>query len=69
MSCRSGKLALLTPKHRTYTGRTQDVQNKSWTSSERPGVPCSKPLGDSKVDSTFHLSEVDNNEYQEFLGT
>ena len=24
-----------------------------------PGVPCSKPLGGSKVDSAFHLSEVD----------
>ena len=24
-----------------------------------PGVPCSKPLGCSKVDSAFHLSEVD----------
>ena len=23
------------------------------------GVPCSKPLGGSKVDSAFHLSEVD----------
>ena len=23
------------------------------------GVPCSKPLGDSKVDSAFHPSEVD----------
>ena len=27
-----------------------------------PGVPCSKPLGGSKVDSAFHP-------YQEFLGT
>ena len=24
-----------------------------------PGIPCSKPLGDSKVDSAFHPSEVD----------
>ena len=24
-----------------------------------PGVPCSKPLGGSKVDSAFHPSEVD----------
>ena len=24
-----------------------------------PGAPCSKPLGGSKVDSAFHLSEVD----------
>ena len=24
-----------------------------------PGVPCSKPLGGSKVDSAFHSSEVD----------
>ena len=24
-----------------------------------PGVPCSKPLGGSKVDSVFHPSEVD----------
>ena len=23
-----------------------------------PGIPCSKPLGGSKVDSAFHLSEV-----------
>ena len=23
-----------------------------------PGVPCSKPLGGSKVDSAFHPSEV-----------
>ena len=23
------------------------------------GIPCSKPLGGSKVDSAFHLSEVD----------
>ena len=34
-----------------------------------PGVPCSKPLGGSKVDSAFHPSEVDKNEYQKFLGT
>ena len=25
-----------------------------------PGVPCSNPLGGSKVDSAFHPSEVDN---------
>ena len=24
-----------------------------------PGVPCSKPLGGSKVDSAFHPSEID----------
>ena len=31
------------------------------------GVPCSKLLGGSKVDSDFHLSEVDKiNIYQEF---
>ena len=24
-----------------------------------PGVPCSKPLGDSKVDSAVHPSDVD----------
>ena len=24
-----------------------------------PGVPCSKPLGGSKIDSTFHPSKVD----------
>ena len=24
-----------------------------------PGVPCSKPLGGSKVDSAFHPPEVD----------
>ena len=24
-----------------------------------PGVPCSRPLGGSKVDSAFHPSEVD----------
>ena len=30
---------------------------RCWISN--PGVPCSKPLGGSKVDSDFHLSEVD----------
>ena len=30
---------------------------RRWTPS--PGVPCSKPLGGSKVDSVFHLSQVD----------
>ena len=24
-----------------------------------PGVPCSKPLGGSKVDSVFHPSKID----------
>ena len=33
------------------------------------GVPCSKPLGGSKVDSALHPSEGRQNEYQEFLGT
>ena len=33
-----------------------------------PGVPGSKPLGGSKVDSAFHSSEV-GNEYQEILET
>ena len=28
-----------------------------WIPSQ--GVPCSKPLGGFKVDSVFHLSEVD----------
>ena len=28
-----------------------------WISN--PGVPCSNPLGGSKVDSVFHSSEVD----------
>ena len=28
-----------------------------WIPNE--GVPCSKPLGGSKVDSAFYLSEVD----------
>ena len=31
--------------------------------------PISKPLGGSKVDSAFHPSEVNQNEYHEFLGT
>ena len=30
---------------------------RRWISN--PGVPCSKPLGGSKVDSAFHPSEVD----------
>ena len=34
-----------------------------------PGVPSSKPLGGSKVDSAFHSSQGCQNEYQEFLGT
>ena len=28
-----------------------------WISN--PGIPCSKPLGDSKFDSAFHPCEVD----------
>ena len=30
------------------------------------GVPCSKPLGGSKVDSAFHLSEVDKTSTKNF---
>ena len=29
------------------------------TLDSQPGIPCSKPLGGSKVDSVFHPSEVD----------
>ena len=32
-----------------------------------PGVPCSKPLGGSKVDSAFHPSEVDKTSTRNFL--
>ena len=31
-----------------------------------PGVPCSKPLGGSKVDSAFHPSEVDKMSTRKF---
>ena len=33
-----------------------------------PGVPCSKPLGSSKVDSAFHPSEVDKVSTRNFWG-
>ena len=34
------------------------------------GVPCSEPLGDPKVDSALHPSEVDKMSiYQKFPGT
>ena len=32
------------------------------------GVPCSKPLGGSKVDSAFHPSEVDEMSTMNILG-
>ena len=31
------------------------------------GVPCSKPLGGSEVDSAFHPSEVDKMSTRNFL--
>ena len=31
-----------------------------------PGVPCSKPLGDSKVDSAIHSSEVNKMSTRDF---
>ena len=33
-----------------------------------PGIPCSKPLGGSKVDSAFHPSEVDKVSTRNFWG-
>ena len=33
------------------------INDNHWISN--PGVPCSKPLGGSKVDSAFHPSKVD----------
>ena len=33
-----------------------------------PGVQCSKPLGGSKVNSAFHLSEVDKVSTRKFWG-
>ena len=33
-----------------------------------PGVPCSKPLGGSKVDSAFHPFEVDKVSTRNFWG-
>ena len=33
-----------------------------------PGVPCSKPLGGSKVDSAFHPSEVNEVSTRNFWG-
>ena len=38
---------------------------RRWISN--PGVPCSKPLGGSKVDSAFHSSEVDKMSTRNFL--
>ena len=35
----------------------QSVDVKAWIPN--PGVPCSKPLGGSYVDSAFYSSEVD----------
>ena len=32
-----------------------------------PGVPCSKPLGASKVNSAFHPFEVDQMSIRNFL--
>ena len=36
-----------------------NVFTEQWPSGSNPGVPCSKPLGGSKVDSAFHPYEVD----------
>ena len=36
---------------------TFSIPRRHWISN--PGVPCSNLLGDSKVHSTFHPSEVD----------
>ena len=33
--------------------------NEAFLQGLNPGVPCSKPLSGSKVDSAFHPSEVD----------
>ena len=38
-------------------GGWRPLTNYGWISS--PGVLCSRPLDGSKVDSAFHLSEVD----------
>ena len=37
---------------------------KGWISN--PWVPCSKPLGDSKVGTAFHPSEVDEMSIKNF---
>ena len=39
---------------------------RRWISN--PGVPCSKPLGGSKVDSAFHPSEVNKMSTRNFWG-
>ena len=38
-------------------GTSQSEDTRRWIPN--PGVPCSKPMGGSKVDSAFHPSEVD----------
>ena len=50
-----------------YVNRAMAQWLRRWIPNS--GVPCSKPLGGSKVDSAFSSFRGQLSEYQEYVGT